>query len=299
VTGPLQFRVENDSSHAADASDSDAAQVEDFQSVTDHNLHDPGPSFVEDERPTDRLTELPAWLQTFAAQESARAANVDEDEPPLVDNETSTQPIEESAPVIATADSSLPDWLRSDPDHHDEKIFMPISSNSDDAFDSPELSDTNSFLSDEDLPAWLRAFSQDAADSSPVPSRGPSEATAGFAPATSMTAVRVPPVENVWLSAYERQSLGPGATLFALLASNPGSEPAMQQEAYYPDAIAREPRSDAQRNSAGSEAVPAGAIAERESPHEAVEPQRNSGRILMLTLLLVMVVILISIWQFS
>jgi hypothetical protein len=35
--------------------------------MADEHEFEPGPSFVENERPDERLTEMPAWLQTFAA----------------------------------------------------------------------------------------------------------------------------------------------------------------------------------------------------------------------------------------
>lgn len=263
--------------------------------MADANTYEPGPSFVENDRPEERLTEMPAWLQTFAAQEDTR--DDDQSAETADDDMTTVEPEESTVPDALPADDGsamqLPDWLTDDagdapeivPELPDEPLV---------SFDDPDdFISASSFIDEDDLPDWLKAFSEESSVASPGPAVAPFNATRQ-APSTGAVAIRVPPVENIWLPAYERKALGPGGTLFAMLASNANGSISHEDPVDSGDPAA--PRDGTERSH--------GVMARRATPDvegESVEaaPQRNSMRLLLLTLLIVALVILISFLFFS
>lgn len=262
--------------------------------MAEDNVYEPGPSFVENDVPSERLTDMPAWLQAFAAQELERAEQAQA--------EAASEPdevAEFSEPTSQSAgDTMLPDWLR------DDSVGGADASTSFDSgfggfedFTGTSVTTTDSFISEDDLPDWLRAFSDEAA-SAPVARTSPAETMpAPRSVSTPAAIVRVPPVENVWLSTYERQALGPGPSLFALLASNTNGStvyeaPTAQQNEPVRSAA---PASPEPERSAGPAATPQSA----EDAAPEVAPERNSTRLLLLTLLVVAALVLVSLLYFS
>lgn len=297
MTGPLHSSIDDRSRAFEVTHDLDPEPNEEDQPMADGGTFQPGQSFVEDDRPAERLSDMPAWLQTFAAQESTR----DEHDPAedidvsLAEPETR----DESAPGAAS-DSILPDWLQDkrgdvagDQDADSEPASMMDFLSS---FDDPEDPDTQSFLSEDDLPDWLRAFSDESSAPGPARPDVTRLPAARTVPQPGAAIVRVPPVENVWLSAYERQALGPGGTLFALLASNGNGALTHTQTADGDTATeARSaPRGDHERSAMSRRAE--GTVV---APQTEAAKQPNSLRWLLLTLLIVALVVAISLWQFS
>lgn len=256
--------------------------------MADDTVFEPGPSFVENERPTDRLTEMPAWLQTFVASTDTADDTSDVSHEPIQEPAS-----ESSAPArLAKEDSTLPEWLRSDPSQP-EPADQVETLDDFDSFEEPDENGAASFISEDDLPDWLRAFSHEASEA-PSHTTISSARTVAHNPApTSTTLVRVPPTENVWLSTYERQALGPGRTLFALLASNGGAATFVEANGTYsnedsiqsPDAAStanpQTPTGVAQR----SEAAAAAGTAEK---------PRNSMRLVLVALLVVLLLVFFS-----
>lgn len=260
---------------------------------------DPGPSFVENDRPVERLVEMPAWLQTFASQESTRDES-DELEAGVDDQPAVAQPIEPQD--SHSEDVVLPDWLKDDrsPDDSVENDQPEYESMGEflASFDDPTDSDTGSFISEDDLPDWLKAFSDESA--APPVARTTqvdptvSSSSAGVAK-PSTAPVRVPPVENVWWSSSDRQALGAGGTLFALLASNANGT--------LTHASATTGGSSAGTGMPDSSAGARGAFSRSSArgDEESEEPaaQKNSTRLLLLTLVVVALVIVLSFMFFS
>lgn len=295
MTGQLFSSVNDPDNRMASADDTSPEHTEEGQGMAHPDSYDPGPSFVDDDRPTDRLTDMPAWLQTFAALETTRDEN---DE--IANDEVATAPVHEEQhdAVLPSDDVVLPDWLQDSGDMHLTEPAGEEHTSSAPEFlasfeDDVEGADTASFISEDDLPDWLRAFSEESSVPPPVTHDAPNLNVTRAAPKTeSAVAVRVPPVENIWLSSVERQALGPGGTLFALLASNangalthaPAGASAEASGATSSVATSQQPDTRG-RSANGSEVEPA--------------RQSNSMRLLLLTLLIVLVVVLISFWQFS
>ena len=292
MTGSLKHSPENRSDFPETDYLSETSDHEGVQSMAEGKTYEPGPSFVDDDQPDERLIEMPAWLQSFAAQEG----HAGED---LAAEESAPSDLPETEPAHEQVDepeSSLPDWLRSDAAEEVTDFDVPQDS------PAPELpasfvddtSNPDGFISEDDLPDWLRAFSDDspvaAASAPPVASI----ASAHGATSEGAAVVRVPPVENIWLSANEKQSLGPGGTLFALLASNNGSEATRDYDS--PSSYSA-PDGDAQRSNVVASKQSA-ATSNSESQNEEAAPS-SSMRLILLTLLIVLLVVAISFWQFS
>lgn len=255
------------------------------QLMADDSVFEPGPSFVEIERPSDRLTEMPAWLQTFAAGEDTADETSNEVQETVP--EPDAQPAQLSPQV--EPDATLPEWLRVDPGHP-EPVAQVDTLGDFDTFQEPVENGASTFISEDDFPDWLRAFSNETPAAPALRSPGSTRAAAPNPAAAGSTMVRVPPVENVWLSGYERQALGPGRTLFALLASNSGT--ATFSEAN----VANEPSYSNDTTSARNREAPASvahgsgsAVAEG-----AVGQPRNSTRLLLLSLIVVLLLVFVS-----
>jgi cobalamin biosynthesis Mg chelatase CobN len=259
------------------------------------NSYEPGPSFVDNDRPTDRLTEMPAWLQTFAAQETDIDTGEDEVQKTV---ETTGQGDAHQQNAVP---ADLPDWLRDEPveashassvgEAHTTEHFPDLLPDED--------SNPDGFISEDDLPDWLRAFS----DESPVAKADAPDVSRAVTPRLTApagsTMVRVPPVENIWLSSVERHALGPGGSLFAQLAANGSANAGVSHQSYSAYEAESTRPSTARQASVSRESQPQQAVSTAESRTEQPAPQSNSFRLLLLTLLIVMLVIAISVWQFS
>ena len=270
--------------------DFNASSHKGVQLMADDTVFEPGPSFVENERPTDRLAEMPAWLQTFAASEDTV------DDASNVSQEPTQEPAAEpSAPArLVEPDAMLPEWLRADPAQPEPAAQVETLDGSDN-FEEPDENGVASFISEDDLPDWLRAFSHDTSAAPSPTTMGSTRAAAHNPTPTSTTLVRVPPTENVWLSTYERQTLGPGRTLFALLASNGGTATFVEANGTHGAEGSGSVQSTGAANTANRR-TPAGAS--QRSKADAVtgtaEKPRNSMRLLLLALLVVLLLVFFS-----
>lgn len=301
MTGPLYPTTQHSSDQESDWFQMDDQHPEEGQQMANVESFEPGPSFVEDDRPAERLTDMPAWLQTFAAQETTR------DEAAAEPGEPEQTTGEAHADVAAhndeSGDISLPDWLQDSGAADDDSPLVPEEQHAMHdfltSFDDPGEHEASSFISEDDLPDWLRAFSDDSSPSAPSASMSRETSSPGSPVSVvrpSTAPVRVPPVENVWLSANERQALGPGGTLFALLASNANGA--------LTHATASAGGGTTGEGTSGSGGGARGALSRSGSssgPHGEGEAaaQANSMRLLLLTLLVVALVIAVSFWQFS
>ena len=300
MSGPSNSSLEDRSRHADTLHGKELDRNEEGQSMADDSTYEPGPSFVEGDRPGERLAEMPAWLQSFAAQESTR----DEAAAELSDEDAGELPamaVEDQSESVSP-DSILPEWLRDQQsDGQQAQVVADESSNMMDFLSNlgdSESSDKDGFISEDDLPDWLRAF----ADESSAPTRPAAEVTrlpaARSVPQTGTAAVRVPPVENVWLSAVERQALGSGGTLFALLASNSNGTVTHSQGAGSSEGIQNETRASDPGQREQSKVVRR-ADAQSGSVDPVPAKQPNSMRLLLITLLVVLAVIAISFLLFT
>ena len=272
----------------------DVLDHEGVQIMANGNSYDPGPSFVDDDQPIDRLTEMPAWLQSFAAQES----NVSNEDQDVQEEEAESQPDEPVA--FEDVSSDLPDWLRDEPVDATQDA-KPFDKAPDDVFEvfTDEQSNPDGFISEDDLPDWLRAFSDESGVSSaktPDVSRIVATRPAVSAVATM---VRVPPVENIWLTSIERNALGPGGALFALLAANGSSDSGVAHQSNSAHGTEPAQTSATRKESVARDGQPQQAASVQESGTQQPAKQANSMRLILLTLLIVMLVIAISVWQFS
>jgi hypothetical protein len=291
VTNPMQPTPVDNAYYPDNDENADVLDREEGQIVANGNSHEPGPSFVANDHPTDRLTDMPAWLQAFAAQESNDQVPQDE-------------PVESKPDDLASrADSSpvLPDWLRDEPEHAPEDAVAVASQPLDNDVEiyTDGESNPDGFISEDDLPDWLRAFSNESVVSSPGTPDGSRVVTAMSAAPVHSTMVKVPPVENIWLTSLERNALGPGGSLFALLASNVASDAGVSHQSY--SAYGTEPAetSTFEDQTPVTDSKPEQSVDRANSQPEQPAQQSSSMRILLLTLLVVMLVIAISVWQFS
>jgi hypothetical protein len=192
-------------------------------------LYDPGPSFSEDERPAARLSQMPAWLQTFAAaagepDEDASAASL----PSVADVAAPVL----TAPTAEEAVTELPNWLA-------EERATPAGGSAA-AAAALAVPAAASLISEDDLPEWLRAISP-IDDQDAVLAFG-AEAAAGANAARQVLAV--PSIGRAWTLAHDRPALSEGASMFALMAreSVATALPAPSTEAPYPTEEPREAR---------------------------------------------------------
>lgn len=263
--------------------DYDASSHEGVQLMASEKVFEPGPSFTDNEAPTDRLAEMPAWLQTFVASQDAPDEALRESPEPVQETVTPFRLVE--------PDSTLPEWLRAEP-AHSAAVTELATLDDFDNFEEPAENGTDTFISEDDLPDWLRAFSHETRDAPEPILASPARAAAQSSVTTNATLVRVPPIENVWLSSDQRQALGPGRTLFALLASNAGTATFAEDNGTNPAADAdsgfRSER-DASATSAVASAASGGAVSVGTE-----ETPRSSTRLLLLALIVVLLLIFVS-----
>lgn len=148
---------------------------------------EPSPSFLDYDRPNIRLVELPAWLQSFAASLGEPS-----------ESEFSAEPVEEAPleqPVNTPED-------RSDSETEVESTSRP----------SASMSVSSGFISEDDLPEWLRSIAPDESGqgSNDIPSF---ERTGGDDQLT------VPNVSRAWSTSKDARGPDESTTLFALVAS--------------------------------------------------------------------------------
>jgi hypothetical protein len=295
VNQPLHTRRANSAPNQENVDQTDEPDYEGVQKMANGNTFEPGPSFVDNDQPSDRLTEMPAWLQSFAAQES-KLNGEDQDvqiDPPV------SRPEEPRSSAGLSPD--LPDWLKDEPAEAAQDDALDEAHSTEDVFENFEdtVSNPDGFISEDDLPDWLRAFSDGtgtlsakAPDVSRVIASRP-------AVAAGSTMVKVPPVENVWLTSVERNALGPGGTLFALLAANGSADSGATHQPYIAYETEPAKTSHQHTDTVSRDADPQPVAYANQSGTDQPAVQANSMRLILLTLVIVMLVIAISVWQFS
>jgi hypothetical protein len=191
------------------------------------HLYDPGPSFSGVERPAERLAQMPAWLQTFAAA----AGDPADDEmvvDPLLDMPTIAVATED-APFEEGSD--LPTWLTEERSAAVQaETGEPAPEAAGDAAVAAAAAAT--LISEDDLPEWLRAISTNDDDNADdLFSFGATPDGGVVDPRAVLT---VPSVARAWMFVHDRPALSEGASIFALVAretvatalpSPAGSEP--------------------------------------------------------------------------
>jgi hypothetical protein len=168
---------------------------------TVERLYDPGPSFSEDERPVERLSLMPAWLQTFAA--SVGEPEDDAAGAPLPAVETVAAPVS-TVPAPEDAVAELPTWLAEERPAPDG-----------DAGAAPALVTpvAAALISEDDLPEWLRAIAPADVDEGVASGGGVTAITGG-----PRSVLAAPSVGRAWLQGHDLPALSEGATVFALMA---------------------------------------------------------------------------------
>lgn len=244
---------------------------------SDERRYDPGPSFIENDRPAVRLAELPAWLQTFASSVGDPA----EDEP-----ETHSAPATSEEPAGSRAQpqpgeaASLPDWLQDGESQHH-------------APPEPQDSAPSFMITEDDLPDWLRSIPGEAT-AAPTPPPAPSQDDAG---SMSMNGVlEVPPISRAWVTATAERELSDGGSVFALVASQIEPVAAGYTSARGIEGSSRQATTGSRNDYSklrGDEA--AGEADEREERAEA--GGANRLRIVLLVLLILIIVALLLFGQ--
>lgn len=234
-------------------------------------IYDPGPSFLEHDRPTVRLAELPAWLQRFAASagdpddESQEAAEITQSENitqlPTATLETTNESsmVEEEAesPVI-----DLPSWLDDSESEDPQPAVEPVIPEMPATVDEPVPGTPQFMISEDDLPDWLRTISPDDGD----------EGSASMASTESMAVAglaSVPSVARAWVTRDDMDALSEGGSLFALVASQSSTTQTQVATAPQP-----EPETRGRRGRTGDRVpvVEPTATAVAETPAEQVAP---------------------------
>lgn len=269
--------------------------------MAQHNaIYDPGPSFVEHDRPSVRLAELPAWLQRFAAsagdpddehqeaEEINQSENITQLRTAMVEGESDPE-IEPEAPAI-----DLPSWLDDD---EAENPIEPAIPEMPAMVEEPLPGSPQFMISEDDLPDWLRTITADDAgdESSTASVSADSMAVAGLA--------SVPSVARAWVTRDDMDALSEGGSLFALVASQSSSTQTQVVTAPQPQP---EPESRRRRGrgnaSAAADNATATAVAEvpaeKDAPSAAAVDEQATERnfkllpVLVGALLVVVIVLL-------
>ena len=161
--------------------------------------YDPSPSFLDHDRPSMRLVELPAWLQSFASSVG--------------------EPSEPEAPAQPAPDP-------------DQQPALELSGEPD-ATNAPGQPMTRSsssrgvgenFISEDDLPEWLRSIAPE----------DPAESVAEslvFDQSAKGDNVSVPTVSRAWSTSKDARGVDEATSLFALVASQTPQAPIPAQDA--------------------------------------------------------------------
>lgn len=161
--------------------------------------YEPSHSFLDHDRPSIRLVELPAWLQSFASSVG---------EPPEPDEPAQTASHLDHEP---------------EPDLSDERELAT-------APPQPTFRSSSSkgvsenFISEDDLPEWLRS----------IASEDPAESVAEslvFDQAAGGDNVSVPTVSRAWSTSKDARGVDEATSLFALVASQTPQAPMPAQDA--------------------------------------------------------------------
>lgn len=161
--------------------------------------YEPSPSFLDHDRPPTRLVELPAWLQSFAS-------SVGEPSEPEVPDQTAPDPDRETALEL----SEELDAASAPP--------QPMSRS------SSSRGVSENFISEDDLPEWLRS----------IASEDPAESAAESLVFDQMARgdnVSVPTVSRAWSTSKDARGVDEATSLFALVASQTPQAPVPAQEA--------------------------------------------------------------------
>jgi hypothetical protein len=175
----------------------------------DQRAFETGDSFSDEPSDQAGTGALPSWLQNFAG-----AAGESDD---------AAKPAPSPSPELSTWD---------DPSHSSPAQAQPTAASQPHSMAEPagqfgQFSGGDSgFLSEDDLPEWLRALST---DSEPAAGAAPAAAVAvaGAAPsaAPNGTAIQVPPVSRAWVTASDVPEVSAGANLLSSLVHAIDSRP--------------------------------------------------------------------------
>lgn len=147
----------------------------------------PTPSFVDHDRPTIRLVELPAWLQAFASSVG--------------------EPSELEAPAATESNPSDPAVSSSSPDPKEQEASQPRTT------DQRSASGVNSdFISEDDLPEWLRSIA-------PEESVDRSFDSLGLGGDDDREQITVPNITRAWSTSKDARGVDETTSLFQLVAS--------------------------------------------------------------------------------
>ncbi|HUG15279.1 MAG TPA: hypothetical protein VMM78_09695 [Thermomicrobiales bacterium] len=174
----------------------------------DRKQFDPGPSFTDDDPGSPPMSELPSWLQSFAA-----SVEDDDSEAPAEAPAMDADAGPDSPVADASADNpAMPGWLNAP--HRD----APSGGNAD-------ASVGTGFFSEDDLPEWLRALNSDREPAVVEKFAGDEGAPEPPAATTRTRVLTAPAVSTVWVTGMEERVENPGASLFAFIATGGESRP--------------------------------------------------------------------------
>jgi hypothetical protein len=162
--------------------------------ATDTTHFEPGPSFVDLPEQDLDVAGIPGWLHSFGEAVATASAGGH-----------AHATVVAEAPSAERSDPALPAWL-------EEPRPMPGGAPAPASLLNDVLSaeDSSSFISEDDLPEWLRSIG------------GESLATEGLltgSPVTSDNGVlSVPAVSLAWIASHQMVALASGETLFARIA---------------------------------------------------------------------------------
>lgn len=212
----------HDENRRAELNGTEPAGEELAPAMAQHDaINDPGPSFLEYDRPTVRLAELPAWLQRFAASagdpedESLEADEINESENITQLPTASIEPSTDNDAEVSGID--LPSWLDDEESETSEPAVEPVLPDMTSLSDEPAPGTPQFMLSEDDLPDWLRSIS---------PNESGDEGAAAVASTQSMAVAglaSVPSVARAWVTRDDMDALSEGGSLFALVASQSSS----------------------------------------------------------------------------
>jgi hypothetical protein len=161
----------------------------------DQAAFEPGSSFSNDPSDLGEAGELPSWLRNFAG-----AAG---------EGQPANQPAVPAAGPSTPSSSDEPTNSQATPEQSQRTGAV------DSTFDFGQIPDSagDGFFSEDDLPEWLRALSN---DSEPVTSTTP-ELVAAAQPVSASGAIQVPSVARAWVTASDFPEVSTGAHLLSSL----------------------------------------------------------------------------------
>lgn len=165
--------------------------------------YEPGPSFLSDDDITVDPSDLPPWLRELVNSAPMPVSTPMSPPPPTSASGLESQPA--PAPVLETADDSLPAWLRTP--RADELQQHPVvatpaapaATYTAPEQERPSTTDSFSFISEDDLPEWLRALGEDDLSASTQTQTATPSMPASSRSETVITPV-VPAISRAWLT---------------------------------------------------------------------------------------------------